>query len=124
MRANRILFASLFVAVFSSASLTAAETPAGDRPEITVPESVRYFPDLDYRQRPGQAAMQLDLACPKAGDGPFPAVLIFHGGAWMVGNRQEQLPFAFALAERGYVAVTVSYHFYYEAPYPAAIHDA
>jgi acetyl esterase/lipase len=123
MRANQILLASLLSIVLLAAG-SAAEPPAVGVFEITVPATVQHIPDLEYRPQPGKPAMQLDLACPREGAGPFPAVLIFHGGAWASGHRKEQLPFAFRLAERGYVAATVSYHFAYEAPFPAALHDA
>lgn len=30
----------------------------------------------------GATELKLDLMSPTTGDGPFPAVLIIHGGAW------------------------------------------
>jgi Esterase/lipase len=40
---------------------------------------------------------------------PRPAVLLVHGGGFRAGTRQSYLPMAAKLAERGYVAATVTY---------------
>src|SRR5436190_21153917 len=66
--------------------------------------------------------MHLDLFRPN-GNGPFPAVIVVHGGAWITGNHAMENPFAIELAGRGYVAATVEYRLSNEAKYPAAIHD-
>jgi acetyl esterase/lipase len=42
----------------------------------------------------------------------LPAVLCIHGGAWRSGSRTDMLPFAFALADKGFVAVTISYRLF------------
>ena len=41
--------------------------------------------DIAYTKA-GETELKLDLAAPEQGDGPFPAVLVIHGGAW----RREQ----------------------------------
>jgi acetyl esterase/lipase len=41
--------------------------------------------DLVYT-KVGDTELKLDLARPAEGDGPFPAVLVIHGGAWRAGN--------------------------------------
>jgi pectinesterase len=66
--------------------------------------------------------MHLDLFQP-VGKGPFPAVILVHGGAWITGNHSMENPFAMELARRGYVAATVEYRLSNEAKYPAPIHD-
>jgi acetyl esterase/lipase len=72
--------------------------------------------------RYGTREMHLDLFQPK-GKGPFPAVIVVHGGAWITGNHAMENPFAMELARRGYVAATVEYRLSNEAKYPAPIHD-
>lgn len=52
-----------------------------------------------------------------------PAVLLIHGGGWQMGSRDLWQPIALALAERGYVAITVSYRLTAQAGYPAAVED-
>jgi acetyl esterase/lipase len=87
-----------------------------------VPEDVIYVPDVTYCTI-GKTQLMLDVAHPKTGDGPFPAIVLIHGGGWCVGDRKSNVPLALKLAQEGYVAVTVSYRLSGEAPFPAAVHD-
>jgi len=52
-----------------------------------------------------------------------PAILLVHGGGWTSGERSLWQPIAYALANRGYVAITVSYRLSPQARYPAARDD-
>lgn len=61
---------------------------------------------------------------PTAGDGPFPLVVCFHGGGWSAGHRNDLRSLLPQLAQRGYVAATVSYRLAPKHPLPAQIHDA
>ena len=70
----------------------------------------------------GDRTLQLDLYRPKQ-KGRLPAIVCIHGGGWAKGNRASHGNLAMALAERGYVTVTISYRLSGEAPFPAAIHD-
>src|SRR5262249_55289979 len=87
-----------------------------------VPADVHYVPDLTYRTI-GTTRLKLDVAYPKKGTGPFPAVVLLHGGGWYLGSRKSNVPLALKLAREGYVAVSVSYRLSGEAPFPAAVHD-
>jgi len=87
-----------------------------------VPDNVLFEPDLEYANPDGQH-LQLDLARPKTGDGPFPAVVCIHGGGFRAGNRFGYDGLCLRLAQQGYVAVTVSYRLAPKYPFPAAIHD-
>jgi acetyl esterase/lipase len=78
--------------------------------------------DLVYGKG-GDTDLKLDLAMPKEGTGPFPAVVCIHGGAWREGNRQDLSKTIEVFAGRGYVAVTVSYRLSDVAPFPAQIED-
>ena len=53
----------------------------------------------------------------------FPAVLLIHGGGWLIGSKENQRIMAQNLALNGYVAITVSYRLGLDAKYPAAIKD-
>jgi len=86
-----------------------------------IPAGVSDQPGLVYAKY-GTREMHLDLFQPK-GKGPFPAVIVVHGGAWITGNHAMENPFAIELARRGYVAATVEYRLSNEARYPAQIHD-
>ncbi len=88
-----------------------------------LPSEVKVFRNLSY-VRYGRRHLQLDIYAPtNAGDSARPAVVLVHGGGWRAGYRQNLAALAIALAERGYVAATISYRLSPEAPYPAAIHD-
>jgi acetyl esterase/lipase len=68
--------------------------------------------------------LQLDLARPRA-PGPYPLVVLLHGGGWEGGDRRDMQGDMMELASRGYVAATVSYRLT-RAPrnvFPAAVQD-
>jgi pectinesterase len=89
-----------------------------------VPATVRAVTDITYVRR-GAHDLKLDLYLPAAGaTAPRPAIVFVHGGGWRTGVRANFAPMAIRMAERGYVAATISYRLAPEARYPAAIHDA
>src|SRR5262249_29864132 len=78
--------------------------------------------DVVYRKADGME-IKLDLAMPKEGKGPFPAVVCVHGGAWRMGNRKDLRPWIEYLAEQGYVAASISYRLVPDGRWPAQIED-
>ncbi len=88
-----------------------------------IPPGVKFCPDLTYCKIKDRA-LQLDLAYPTTGKGPFPVVVFIHGSGPFSKGRKFNLPQVFELAQKGYVAVTVSYRHLPEDPFPGAIHDA
>jgi acetyl esterase/lipase len=83
---------------------------------------IRLEPDLVYGKG-GDVDLKLDLAMPKEGNGPFPAIVCVHGGGWKAGNRKDMEKTIQTMAARGYVAVTVSYRLAPTARFPAQIED-
>jgi acetyl esterase/lipase len=79
-------------------------TPIADPDAVTVQRDVAYG-DVD------RESQLLDVYLPPAGGDPRPAVVLFHGGAWMYGisGRADMDVPARALAAAGYVAVNVEY---------------
>jgi acetyl esterase/lipase len=71
----------------------------------------------------GTTDLKLDLAMPKTGDGPFPAVVCIHGGGWRGGRRQDMSMTVSVLAGRGYVAVTPDYRLTPGDTFPSQIED-
>lgn len=66
----------------------------------------------------------MDIVRPRnAAAEPRPAVVLVHGGGFRQGKRESYLPVAIRLAERGYVAATVSYRLAPRNQFPAAVHD-
>ncbi|MGB2821954.1 MAG: alpha/beta hydrolase, partial [Phycisphaerae bacterium] len=77
--------------------------------------------DIVYA-RPGERKLLLDAYVPKA-SGPFPAVLVVHGGAWASGNRRQLSGIARALAVAGYAAFAIDYRLAPKDRFPAQIED-
>lgn len=98
-------------------------------PCLDAAEDVIIETNLTYAQR-GDVKLQLDLARPREGNGPFPAIVFIHGGGWSGGNRQGYRGYLEQAAQRGYVALTISYRLTQPDqnkkpanPHPAQIHD-
>jgi acetyl esterase/lipase len=98
------------------AALVPAAAAAADDLKITTQNDVVYT-------RAGGAELKLDLARPAEGDGPFPGVLVIHGGAWRQGDKQGMRPALAEFARRGYVAVSPQYRFCPKETFPAQVHD-
>ena len=88
----------------------------------TVPDSVTWEEGIEY-SNPDDTHLQLNLARPKSGNGPFPTVLCIHGGGFRAGKRESYDALCVKLAERGYVAATITYRLAPKHPFPAAVHD-
>lgn len=61
---------------------------------------------------------------PTAAAGKTPAVLLYHGGGWCVGNRATMTAACNAFAKLGYMAIAPEYRLLGEAPWPAPLTDA
>lgn len=72
---------------------------------------------------PNGTELKLDLAWPGEGEGPFPVVLVIHGGAWRQGSKDQMRPALQDFARRGYVAVSPQYRFCPKETFPAQVHD-
>jgi len=57
-------------------------------------------------------------------EGGFPVLLQVHGGAWMIGEKEQQAkPLMYHLAERGWLCVAINYRLSPRAAFPAHIID-
>jgi acetyl esterase/lipase len=67
----------------------------------------------------------LDIYHPhKPREGGFPVLLQVHGGAWMIGKKEEQaLPLMYHMAQRGWLCVAINYRLSPKAAFPAHIID-
>ncbi len=87
-----------------------------------VPDSVEMTREIEYSAPEGES-LQLNLARPKGGGAGLPAVLCIHGGGFRAGKRESYDNLCLRLAERGYVAATITYRLAPKHQFPAAIHD-
>lgn len=68
------------------------------------------------------SAQVMDIYLPE-GDGPFPVVVLIHGGAFKMGDKQMETSNAEALVVKGYAAASINYRLSNEAKFPAQIED-
>src|SRR4051812_29150479 len=104
-----------------AATLAASLLTAQNAAPVKVPDTVTFEPDVDYATAQG-ARLQMDIARPN-GDGPFPTIVMIHGGGFRAGNRQSYVPLAIRLAERGFVAATITYRLSPKYQYPSPVFD-
>lgn len=71
-------------------------------------------------------AQKLDLYLPTTGSGPFPVVIMVHGGGFMMGDKADGtgLTGVDQLLAAGYAVASINYRLSSEATYPAQINDA
>lgn len=73
--------------------------------------------------RPGGHPLLLDAWVPE-GKGPFPAVVIVHGGGFVRGDKQSYVrPLFDVLSEAGFAWFTIDYRLAPRAKFPAAVDD-
>jgi len=107
-----------------------AQEPKTSRPEpapkkkaqLMPPKDVVFVEDKEYCDH-GKFKLQLDLAYPKEGKGPFPAVVVIHGTGPGAKGRKNNVPLVWKLAQTGYVGVTISFRHKPEHAFPGAIED-
>ena len=90
--------------------------------ELAVPDDVLFESGIEYAN-PDNQHLQLNLARPKNASGLMPAVLCIHGGGFRAGTRDGYNALYVRLAQRGFVAVTVTYRLAPKYPFPAAVYD-
>lgn len=81
------------------------------------------YKDLAYANL--SQTQKLDLYLP-AGDGPFPLVIMIHGGGFMYGDKSDGMGLTGVdqLLSAGYAVASINYRLSGEATYPAQIYDA
>ncbi len=77
--------------------------------------------DIAYLTRPS-GVLSLDLYRPQ-GKGPFPAVVLLHGGGWESGTRQMERGLARRLTQSGFAALPLSYRLDPTGRFPGDILD-
>ena len=58
-----------------------------------------------------------------AGDGPFPVLCFYHGGAWVCGSSRDYRKLHLRIAEQGILVVSIDYRLAPEFPFPAGFDD-
>lgn len=107
---------------FMPAGTSGSEAPSEAANQPTAEsESLESLYDIAYASV--SEAQKLDLLLPE-GDGPFPLVILVHGGGFKFGDKQMDIvKKMFALTSAGYAVATVNYRLSGEAVFPAAVAD-
>jgi acetyl esterase/lipase len=127
---------AIAVAFFSMALVILVfQAPANGVAPAAEPEtSVRIEKGITYATVDKEKLL-LDIAIPP-GDGPFPCIVMLHGGAWQGGSRKDfsvgykdkngkvSPSWIETVAGKGYVAAAVSYRLAPKFKFPAMIEDA
>ncbi len=90
----------------------------GEAENSKKPQLIR---NVVYAER-GDQKLAGDIYVPP-GEGPFPGVLMIHGGAWMSGAKWHMNRHAAVVSRAGYTVVSISYRLAPKDRFPAQIED-
>ena len=99
------------------------DAPPFIQPNIDVSGVKRKFLDVPYAgtDNPNQT---MDIFLPDEGDGPFPTLIQFHGGAFLGGDKRDaQCIYLINGIRRGYAVVNVNYRLTGEVIFPYPVYD-
>lgn len=102
-----------FLAVLVVAACLASSASAADGYDLV--------PDQVFVERES-GPLQADVYIPH-GDGPFPAMIVVHGGAWATGTKTQLSGIAQGLAKLGYTAAAIGYRLAPQDKFPAQVYD-
>jgi acetyl esterase/lipase len=86
------------------------------------PVKVSVIRDFVYTPKDWPQELRADLYKP-VGNGPFPAVVMIHGGGWERRSREDMTEISQRVAARGYVVLNMSYRFAPQWHFPAQLQD-
>ena len=92
-------------------------------PTLCAQSGYKVSEDVEFAAPKG-LGLKLDAHIPD-GPGPFPAIILVHGGGWNAGTKQANFikPLFPLLDSTGYVWFTIDYRLVPKHPYPAAADD-
>lgn len=101
--------------------LAAPDREPADPAPLKASDRVTVLSDQVYVERDGKPLL-VDLYLPP-GEGPFPGILMVHGGAWAGGARGHMAGHAMYLAQHGYAVAAISYRLAPLHQFPAQLED-
>ena len=116
-----LLMKALTVALGLAGILCLAATCGGQEKAKVTKRSFAIKPNIKYAER-GDQKLFADLYIPN-GPGPFPGVLMIHGGAWMSGSKLHMARHARKVADAEYVCVAINYRLAPKHIFPAQLDD-
>ena len=100
-----------------------SDAPPFLQPDVDVSGITRKYLDVPYAgtDNPNQT---MDIFLPEEGDGPFPVLIQFHGGAFIGGHKRDsQCIYLINGLLRGYAVVNVNYRLIGEVIFPYPVYD-
>ena len=93
-------------------------------PSLVLPDDVKMEKEIVFGQG-GERDLLGDLFLPEnpSSDGPIPAIIHIHGGAWRKGDKSLRHRGAARLAQIGVAGLCIDYRLSQQAIFPAQIHD-
>jgi acetyl esterase/lipase len=93
----------------------------------SLPKGTVSLIDQPYVENPPKGIMpdstqKLDLFVP-AGKGPFPLIVVIHGGGWHAGGKDWGIAAAQTYLPKGFAVAGIDYRWVQDAPFPAQIED-
>jgi acetyl esterase/lipase len=116
----KMLFQSLLLAGLLFSGACTKEDTTVDNTDDTTTTVASTQKDVAYATV--SSAQKMDIYMPE-GAGPFPVVILIHGGAFLGGSKSDEASNAAVLNANGYVAVSINYRLSGEAKFPAQIED-
>lgn len=80
------------------------------------------FPNVVYSKQ-NNMDLKLDLYLPRDRPAPLPALILFHGGGWVVGQKERNVMQLLPYLSLGWIVVNVEYRLGSQSPAPAAVED-
>lgn len=108
-------------ALLLGACATHSNRPAAQAAPV-VEHDFKRFKAVRYSPEGWPAVLHANIYQP-SGEGPFPAVLLAHGGGWTRGEPEDMTAIAEELAGAGFVVMNAAYRFAPEYAFPAQLHD-
>lgn len=118
----------VFIAFFSALATALAGCSSHQgrsalvRPALIAPVQVSVNRDVTFTPASWPQALDADLYQP-VGNGPFPAVIMIHGGGWEGRSREDMENIAKEVASRGFLVMNMSYRFAPRWRFPAQLQD-
>lgn len=113
---------TFLMVVFLAACATHAGKDADAATQALPETEFRVVRNLTYSPAGWPEELRADVYQPH-GSGPFPAVLVVHGGGWERRSPEDMAGISERLASQGFVAVNISYRFAPAYQFPAQLHD-
>lgn len=122
MRTSFVLLGSALCLALSAPALAQSGDDDAFRAVVQLRSGYNVNANVTYLIASGHD-LQLDVYRPWSSKVATPVVLNFHGGGWVAGNREEDLPQLLPYMQMGFAVVNVEYRLARTALAPAAVED-